>query len=100
MSAALLIPLFPLLAALIVLVGPDHSRQMRAKLAAWPIGAAFCSAIVTLYVVTTQGSITIRLYDPSSLASIAFPIGFHIDRLSAVMMVLISGVGTIIYSYS
>ena len=65
-----------------------------------PIGAAFCGAIVPLYIVATQGPITIRLYDPSSLASIAFPMGFHFDRLSAVMMVLISGVGTIIYTYS
>jgi NADH-quinone oxidoreductase subunit L len=31
---------------------------------------------------------------------LAVPIGFHIDRLSAVMMVLISGVGAIIYTYS
>jgi NADH-quinone oxidoreductase subunit L len=31
---------------------------------------------------------------------LAFPIGFYIDRLSAIMMVLISGVGTIIYTYS
>jgi len=29
-----------------------------------------------------------------------FPIGFYIDRLSAVMMVLIAAVGTIIYAYS
>ena len=100
MSVALLIPVLPLLSALIVLVGADRSRHLRAKLAAWPIGAAFCGAIATLYVVATQGSITIRLYDPSSLASIAFPLGLHIDRLSAVMMVLISGVGTIIYTYS
>jgi NADH-quinone oxidoreductase subunit L len=100
MSIALLIPVLPLAAALIVLIGADHSRHIRAKLAAWPIGAAFCGAIVQLYIVATQGPITIRLYDPSSLASIAFPLGFHIDRLSAVMMVLISGVGTIIYTYS
>lgn len=100
MFAVLLVPLLPLLAALIVLIGADHSRQIRAKLATWPIGAAFCGAIATLYVVATQGPITIRFYDPASLASIAFPIGFHVDRLSAVMMVLISGVGTIIYTYS
>jgi NADH-quinone oxidoreductase subunit L len=31
---------------------------------------------------------------------LALPVGFYIDRLSAVMMVLISGVGTIIYTYS
>ena len=100
MSAVLLVPLFPLLASLIIAIGTDKTRNARAKIAAWPIGAAFCSAVATLYVVATQGPITIRFYDPSSLTSIAFPIGFHIDRLSAVMMVLISAIGTIIYTYS
>ena len=100
MSAVLLVPLFPLLASLIIVVGTDETRSARAKIGAWPIGAAFCGAIATLYVVATQGPITIRFYDPSSLASITFPIGFHIDRLSAVMMVLISAIGTIIYTYS
>ena len=100
MSAVLLVPLFPLLASLIIVVGTDKTRYARAKIAVWPIGAAFCGAIATLYLVATQGPISIRFYDPSSLASIAFPIGLHIDRLSAVMMVLISAVGTIIYTYS
>jgi NADH-quinone oxidoreductase subunit L len=92
--------LLPLLAALIVLVGDEASRQHRAKIAAYPIGAAFLGAIVTLWYVATQGAITIRFYDPASLAMLAFPVGFYVDRLSAVMMVLISGVGTIIYTYS
>jgi len=100
MPLVILVPLLPLLAALIVAIGSDGSRQTRARLAAWPIGAAFCGAIATLYFVATQGPITIRFYDPASPASIALPIGFHFDRLSAVMMVLISAVGTIIYAYS
>ena len=97
---AWLIPLLPLLTALIVAVGDDASRRARTKLAIVPIGAAFCGAVATLYFVATQGPISLRFYDPASTASLTFPIGFYIDRLSAVMMVLISGVGTIIYAYS
>jgi NADH-quinone oxidoreductase subunit L len=100
MSAVLLVPLLPLIAALIVIVGSDSTRHGRARMAAWPIGAAFCGAIATLYIVATQGPITLRLYDPASALSVAVPFGLYIDRLSAVMMVLISGVGTIIYTYS
>jgi len=37
--AVILIPLLPLLAALIVLVGDEGSRNLRAKIAAFPIGA-------------------------------------------------------------
>ncbi|HSL05996.1 MAG TPA: proton-conducting transporter membrane subunit [Nitrospiraceae bacterium] len=95
-----LIPLLPLLAACVIAVGPDDTRPLRAKIAAFPIGAAFCTAIAALYLVTTQGPITLRLYNPESAGSLAFPIGFYVDRLSAVMMVLISGVGSIIYTYS
>ncbi|MEK7349433.1 MAG: hypothetical protein AAB177_01070 [Nitrospirota bacterium] len=44
MSAVMLVPLLPLIAALIVGVGSEASRHARAKIAAWPIGAAFCGA--------------------------------------------------------
>mgnify|MGYP003382098992 FL=1 len=97
---ALLIPLLPLLTALIVAVGDDASRRARTRLAILPIGAAFCGAVATLYIVATQGPISVRFYDAASATSLTFPIGFYIDRLSAVMMVLISGVGTVIYAYS
>ena len=100
MSIVILVPLLPLLAALIVLVGDEGSRHQRAKIAAYPIGAAFLGAIATLWYVATHGPITIRFYDPASLATMVFPMGFYIDRLSAVMMTLISAVGTIVYTYS
>ena len=100
MSLALLVPLLLLLAAVIVVVGPDTSRDSRAKMAAYPIGAAFFGAVATLYLVANWGPITVRFYDPSSVASFAIPIGFYVDRLSAVMMTLITGVSVIIYCYS
>ncbi len=89
-----------LAAALIVLIGPDDTRNLRAKIAAYPIGAACCGAIGTLYVVAVQGPISIRFYDPGSVASLIFPIGFCIDRLSTIMMTLIAGVSTLIFVYS
>lgn len=100
MSSIILVPLLPLLASLITLVGGNASWHRRARIAAYPIGAAFLGAIMTLWLVATHGPVTIRFYDPSSPSVLAVPIGFHIDRLSAVMMVLISAVGTIIYTYS
>jgi NADH-quinone oxidoreductase subunit L len=100
LSPVILVPLLPLLAALIVLVGDEGSRNQRAKIGAVPLGAAFLGAIVTLWLVATEGPITIRFYDPASPTTLAFPMGLYIDRLSAVMMVLISGVGTVIYAYA
>src|SRR6266498_5859840 len=84
MSFIILVPLLPLLASLITLIGRNASGHRRAKIAAYPIGAAFLGALMTLWLVATQGPVTIRFYDPASLSMLAFPIGFHIDRLSAV----------------
>ena len=100
MSLVLAVPLLLLLAACIVVVGPDRSLYKRAKLAIYPIGTAFVGTIAILFVVVAWGPITVRFYDPTSIASLAFPIGFYIDRLSAVMMTLITGVSTVIYCYS
>jgi NADH-quinone oxidoreductase subunit L len=99
-SAVVLIPLLPLLATLIVVAGSGGAIRHRVKIGVWPIAAAFAGAIATLYVVATQGPITVRLYDPALASSFPVPFGFYVDRLSAVMMVLISAIGTIIYAYS
>ncbi len=100
LSLVLIVPLLLLVAAGIVMIGGDASRFTRAKAAAYPIGLAFLGAGGALVLVTSQGPVTVRFYDPSSVASFIIPIGFYVDRLSAVMMTLITGVSTIIYCYS
>lgn len=97
---SLLVPLLPLLAALIVVCAEDSTRYAHARIAAWLIGAACIGSAVTLYFVATSDSITIRFYNSATAASLTIPIGFYIDRLSGVMMTLISAVSLIIYSYS
>jgi NADH-quinone oxidoreductase subunit L len=98
--AVLLVPVLPLLTALIVVAGSGAQVRRRLKIAVWPIAAAFAGAVATLSVVTTEGPIVVRFYDPAVAASVPVPLGFYVDRLSAVMMVLISAIGTIIYAYS
>lgn len=100
MALCLPVPLLPLIAALIVGIGDDSTCHRRAKIAAWPIGLAFACALATIYVVTMNGPLVLRLYDPTTPIGFTLPIGLYVDRLSAVMMALISGIGTIIYTYS
>jgi NADH-quinone oxidoreductase subunit L len=99
-TLVLFVPLLLLTAACIVVFGPRGREHARAKMAAYPVAAAFLGAVATLYVVTTGGPVSVRFYDLSSVASFAIPIGFYVDRLSAVMMTLITGVSVIIYNYS
>ncbi len=99
-SLVLIVPFLLLSAAGIMMIGGETSRFTRAKAAAYPVGLAFLGAIGVLTLVSSQSPITIRFYDPASVSSFIIPIGFYVDRLSAVMMTLITGVSTIIYCYS
>jgi NADH-quinone oxidoreductase subunit L len=100
MAFLTLIPLLPLLTAFIVMMGDRANQEQNARAGAWPIVAAFLGSLAILMLVTVQGPITVRLYDPAAISNPAFPIGFYIDRLSSVMMVLITGVTALIYRYS
>jgi NADH-quinone oxidoreductase subunit L len=100
MAFLVLIPLLPLLTTLIVMTGDRADQEVNAKAGAFPIIAAFLGSVVTLILVAAEGPIILRLYDPTAIANPAFPIGFYIDRLSSVMMVLITGVTALIYLYS
>ncbi|HEX5550325.1 MAG TPA: NADH-quinone oxidoreductase subunit L, partial [Nitrospira sp.] len=88
MTFTLLVPLLLLAAAALVLIGSNSSRHARARMGAYPVGAACLGAVATLYQVTTEGAVSLRFYDLSSVGSFAIPIGFYVDRLSAVMMTL------------
>jgi len=100
MLYVILVPLLPLLAALVIWIAGRHLRERSAKVGAPAVVAAFLGAVVTLVVVSSNGPINIRFYDLASGTSFRLPMGFYIDRLSAVMMVLITGVSTIIYLFS
>ena len=96
MMLIVLVPLLPLLTAIIVLVAEPGTQYDRAKLGVLPLAAAFVGSFISLVIVAFQGTVNIRFYDPSSIANVAVPLGFYIDRLTAVMMVLITGVTTLI----
>jgi NADH-quinone oxidoreductase subunit L len=100
MSYVMLVPLLPLLASLFVWAAGRRLRKRGVVIGALPLVAAFAGAALTLALVSSQGPISVRLYEPGAAANPALPLGFYFDRLSAVMMTLIALVGTIIYLYS
>ncbi|WHZ17042.1 MAG: NADH dehydrogenase, subunit 5 [Nitrospira sp.] len=100
MSFLVLVALLPLVTAFIVMTGDCTEQERNARIGWFPIIASFFGAVTTLVLVTLNGPVSVRLYDPDAIANLAFPIGFHIDRLSAIMMTLITGVVTILYRYS
>jgi NADH-quinone oxidoreductase subunit L len=92
--------LLPLLAALAVWFGDSQAQFRRAKWAIWLMGGAFAGSVAALVYVATIGPLGLRFYEPTTITQFALPIGYQVDRLAAVMMVLVSGVGLLIFRYS
>src|SRR5688572_13516342 len=92
------VPLLPLLAAAVVAIGECSSQDWRVRAASLPMGLAFFGAAATLVFVSTEGPVTIRFSDQGNAHAVQF--GFYFDRLSTIMMTLITAVGGLIYVYS
>ncbi|MBC8288303.1 MAG: NADH-quinone oxidoreductase subunit L [Nitrospinae bacterium] len=100
MSIPILILLFPLLAGILIEV---FGKRMISHVAKVGVVATTCSFILsawTLYYVSVEGPIHIEMWPLNPESSVVFKFGMLIDRLTAVMMVLITSVSAIIHVYS
>ncbi len=99
-SFILVVPFLPLAATLVVLRRDLAGQRRCARIAGGAFVLAFVGACAALSLAAMHGSWTVRLYEPGTAAGWIFPFGVHVDRLSGVMMVLIAGLGTVIFQYS
>ena len=95
----LLVPLAPLLAALLTALPDRVVSDRNYRIAWWIIVAAFAVSLrVAWQVVANAEPMRVELFDApwSFLPSVAL----SIDRLAAILMVGISGLGSLLYRYS
>src|SRR3990172_6667645 len=96
----LLIPLAPLAAALLTALPGRLITEKTYRIGSLAHALAFGVALLVLYEVTEPDHAAIRLVLFASPWSVVPSFELSIDRLAAVMMVLISGIGTLLYLYS
>ena len=95
----LIIPLAPLVVAILTALPSQEKSDDRNKLCFWIMVAGFIVSIMILLRV-------IQNADPIRLVLFAWPwevlpeVSLSIDRLAAIMMVVISGIGTLLFRYS
>ena len=100
MNLAILIPLLPLVGG--VLIGA-FGKRLTSHVSTIGIGATVSACILsifTLYTVSTGNSIHIILWPFQVHSPTFFSFGILVDRLTAVMMVLITSVSVVIHVYS
>lgn len=100
MSFYPLIPFLPLFASAVIGL---FGRRLKEK-SYWPavlsVFLSFALSIFTLIRVVRQGPIQISLYSWIDSFGMNIQIGFYIDPLSAVMLLLITGVSGMVHLYS
>ena len=99
-TTAILIPLLPFVAGLLISVlGKRFAPYVATIGISATVGAGILS-IVTLYSVTMGEPFRVTLWPLQDDGSSFFTFGMLVDRLTAVMMVLITGVSTVIHVFS
>ena len=100
MTTPILILTFPLLASLIIGFFQKQISSHVAKIGVFATVIAFFLSVWTLYYVSTKGSIHLIFWPLNADNSFVLTIGMLVDRLTAVMMVLITSVSIVIHVYS
>ncbi len=95
-----LIPFLPLFAFLIVGIGEGWIKD-RAHLVAVPaMVGSFLLSLLALYDVATGQAINVPLYTWLTSGNLDIHIGISIDRLTAVMLILVTTVSTLVHIYT
>ena len=99
--AAFLVPLFPLLGFLIN--GLGRNQLSRTASGSIGTGAVFLSFLVSCYLfqqVLNGGSGVDTLFYLLRTDDLSIPFAFQVDQLSALFLLIITGIGTLIHLYS
>ncbi|MCC2640884.1 MAG: nuoL [Nitrospira sp.] len=95
-----LIPFLPLFSFLIVGIGEQWIRD-RAHLVAVPaMLGSFLLSLLALYDVATGHPVQVNLYTWLTSGTLDIHIGLSIDRLTAVMLILVTTVSTLVHIYT
>jgi len=100
MTIPILIPFLPLLAGILIWVFGKHMPSHVARVGVIATASSFFLSAWTLFHVSTEGPIHLMFWPLNPEDASILRVGMLIDRLTAVMMVLITSVSTVIHVYS
>jgi NADH-quinone oxidoreductase subunit L len=100
MSIYALIPLLPLAAAVTLALFGTRLEGFGHRLVIPAVAASFFLSVALFMDVATNGAIEIQLYRMFEVGQLAVDVGFFIDRLTVLLLLLVTGVSTIVQVYA
>jgi NADH-quinone oxidoreductase subunit L len=95
-----LIPLLPLLASLILLLGGSRWGENSHRIGIPAIGLSFVLSVAAFIEVLKNGPFTLSLYRFFQSGSLAIDITLFVDQLTVLLLLLVTGVSTVVHVYS
>jgi NADH-quinone oxidoreductase subunit L len=95
-----LIAVFPLLAAICLAVAGRWIGERSHKLGIPAVGMSFGLSVAAFVEVFHNGPQSIPLYRLLQSGNLAIDLGFYIDQLTVLLLLLVTGVGVIVHIYS
>lgn len=102
-NLALLVPALPLLGFLITGIANKRLKHNQAGIiASTMVGLSFLISVALFFILWNSGqdAATVTLFNWIAIGNLNIPFAFLIDHLSLTMMLIVTGVGTLIHIYS
>ncbi len=100
MSIYTLIPLLPLAAAFVVAIFAQQLHGSGHRLVVPAVAVSFFVSVAAFFDVSANGALEIELYRFIDVGGLVVDLGFYIDQLTVLVLLLVTGVGTIVQVYS
>ncbi len=100
MSVYVLIPALPLLAFLVIALGGRWLGENSHRVATPAVSLSFALSVLAAVEVYRQGGRLIPLYTLLQSGSLAVEMSLYVDALSAILLLLVTGVSSIVHVFS
>ena len=100
MALFVLIPLLPLLACLILLLGGRRWGENSHRIGIPAIGISFALSIAAFIEVLRNGPFTLSLYRLFQSGSLTIDLTLFVDQLTVLLLLLVTGVSWVVHVYS
>ena len=100
MSIYTLIPLLPMTAFLVLVLFGERLQGKGHRIVIPAVALSFLVSIIAFLNVSANGAIEVQLYQFLHVGRLSVDLGFYLDQLTVLILLLVTGVSTIVQVYS
>lgn len=100
MTFLILIPLLPLMAALVLVLGKPWLREQGHTIGIPAMALSFAFSVIAFAQVASDGAFSIPLYRLIKSGNLVVDLGVYIDQLTVLLLLLVTGVSSVVHVYA